>query len=222
VEAYEGGRGIPRKHTDRHAAPFGEAEWPAWPYGYVRESEFSAQISKHTFDEIALSFGGAACGDQEIRAASCPSEHRRQGGMIICSDAFVARFSTGREHERGKRYGIAVPHLAARRRGRDINKFVASANDCHSRTSKYAHRGFAGESKKRQLPRVQDLASGNEFIAVVEIFAGRENRIAWGHRRENADRRAMSLDAFVRNHGIGAAWNWRSGCDGQRGSERES
>ena len=139
MEAYEGGRGITRKHAHRHAAPFGEAEWPARPYGYVCESEFCAQISKHTFDEIALSFGGAAYGDQEIRAASCPSEHRRQGGMIICSDAFVARFSTGREHERGKRYGIAVPHLAARWRGRGINKLVTSANDRNSWTSKYAH-----------------------------------------------------------------------------------
>jgi hypothetical protein len=66
--------------------------------------------------------------------------------MIIWSDTFVARFSTGGAYERGKRDCIAVPNLAARRHGRYINELVTGANDDDSRASKYTHRRFAGES----------------------------------------------------------------------------
>src|SRR5580692_1998128 len=41
VEAHECGRGIAGKHTHRDTTPFGKAEWPAWPHGYVRELKLS-------------------------------------------------------------------------------------------------------------------------------------------------------------------------------------
>jgi hypothetical protein len=102
-------------------------------------------------------------------------EHRRKGLAIIRSYAFIPRFSASGEHERGERDGVAVTHLAARRRGRHIDEFVAGANDGDSRTSKHPDSRLAGESQERQLSRGQDLAFSDEFIAAAEVFAGGKN-----------------------------------------------
>jgi hypothetical protein len=157
VEAYESGGGIAWKHAHREAVPFGEAEWPARPHGHVRESELSSQLGKHTFHKVALSCRSSAGGDQEIRPASRPLEHRREGGTIIWGDACIARFSAGGQHECRERNGIAVAHLAARWRSRHIHELVTGANDGDQRTPECAHRGSAGESQECQLPWGQNL-----------------------------------------------------------------
>ena len=66
----------------------------------MRESELSSQLSKHTFDKIALPDRGSSGGDQHVRIAPSPLEHSRQGYAIVQSDAFKARFATGGEHQR--------------------------------------------------------------------------------------------------------------------------
>jgi hypothetical protein len=151
----------------------------------------------------------------------CPQEQRVQGDTIIWRDAFIARLAARGTHEGRKGDSVAVAHLTVRWRCRGINQFVAGANDGDSRTTEYAHCRSASESQECQLPRVQNLTLCNEFIAAVEVFTRREHAIAQDYRRENSNHGSISLYAFMRNHGIGAAWKWCSSRDGQGSSERE-
>jgi len=184
--------------------------------------KIGAQLSKDTFDKIALPCRSPTGGDQHVHAKLSTLKNRGEGSAAISCDTFIARLGPSGEHEGRKRDGIAVAHLTVRWRCACINKFVAGANDSDSWTTEYAHRGSAGESQECQLSRVQNFTRCNEFIAAVEVFTGRKHAIAQVSWCENSNHNSMWLCAFVRNHGIGAARKWRASRDCQGSSEREA
>src|SRR4029077_1328773 len=180
-----------------------------------------SQSGKGTFHKVAFSCRCSASSDQQIRVEPCSLEDRCKVGMIVWSGAFIARFSTGGAYQSRERGGIAVPHLAVRRLDRHIDELVACANNGNSRASKYAHRKFSSECQECQFSGVQYFTHRNKFIALTKVFARREHAIAGSYRRENSHTGSISLGAFLRNHGIGAAWNRCAGRNGQSSSGGE-
>src|SRR2546425_5185715 len=221
VKAHKCRGGIAGQHADRHGVPRREADRFSRAHGDPAETELCSQLGKRSLHQIALAHRRPAGGNEQIGRVARRLQQTPQHYAIICCRAAVFGLGTAFADQRRERERVAVANLAVAGDSSDVHQFVSRAHNTDARSAVDTHVGAANKRQQRQRRWAEDFSALYEKVAAANVLRRRKDAAAGMRGRRNHDVVVRALQLLEGDHRVGAARDWRSGCDGHRCARRQ-
>src|SRR3989449_110303 len=216
VKAHERGSGIAGQHADRHGVPRREADRLSRAHGDAAEAELRSQLGKRSLHQIALAHRRPAGGNEQIGRVARRLQQSPHRLAVIRRGAAVSRLGAALCDQRRKRERVAVANLAVAGDSSDVHQLVSRAHNTDARPAVNTHLGAANKCQQRQRRWAKDFSTLYENVAASNILSRRKDAAAGMRRGGNHDVVVRALQLLEGDYRVGAARDWRSGCDGHR------
>src|SRR5437879_2606031 len=216
VKAHERRSGIAGQHADRHGVPRREADRFSRAHGDAAEAELRPQLGKRSLHQIALAHRRPAGGNEQIGRVARRLQQTPQHCAIIRRRAAVFGFGAAFAYQRREGECVAVANLAVAGDSSDVHQLVSRAHNTDARPAVDTHLGAANKCQQRQRRWTEDFPALDKKVAAANILSRRKDAAAGMRGRRNHDVFVRALQLLEGDYRVGAARDWRSGCDGHR------